>query len=62
MKYLSARQLMEKLGVGRTTVYTLMHMEGFPVVRLGKRLLVSEEALDAWLANGGAAPKDSQGA
>ena len=58
-KYLSVRQVMEVLGIGRNTAYELIHRADFPSARIGKRVVVSETALKEWLDKGGT---DQQGA
>lgn len=57
-KYLDAHQIIEATGLSRTTVYAMLHAEGFPATRVGKRIIVSESALTEWLARGGTAPRD----
>lgn len=37
------------LGVGRTAVYELVHREGFPVIRVGKRYLIPYARFIMWL-------------
>ena len=37
------------LGVSRPTMYELLHQEGFPSFRVGKRVLVPVEALRRWV-------------
>ncbi|MDR2666844.1 MAG: helix-turn-helix domain-containing protein [Holosporales bacterium] len=37
------------LGVSRKTAYDLANSEGFPVVRIGKRKLVSKIGLEQWV-------------
>lgn len=56
-KFLSAREVVELTGLGRSTIYALFHSDGFPATRVGRRLLVSEAALREWLARGGTAQK-----
>lgn len=58
-RYLNARQVMEATGLSRSTIYAMFHMEGFPVTRVGKRVLVSETALNEWLAKGGTQKNDN---
>jgi excisionase family DNA binding protein len=36
-------------GISKPSVYKLIHSEGFPVVRLGKRTLVSVQGLQEWI-------------
>ncbi len=54
-KYLNAQEVMEMLRVGRSTVYALLNRRDFPAVRIGKRLIVSETALQEWMRRGGTA-------
>ena len=58
-KYLSVKEIMECTGLGRTTVYAMFQIPGFPVTRVGKRILVGERALQEWLARGGTAQKEN---
>ena len=46
---LSVDELAEALGISRTYAYYLMCAEGFPSIKLGKRRLVTKEALSKWL-------------
>jgi len=47
-KMLSAKELTEIVG-SRALAYRLFNTKGFPVIRLGKRLLVREDRLEEWL-------------
>jgi len=60
-KYLSVKDVMACTGLGRTTVYAMFQIPGFPAVRIGKRLIVSERALSEWLARGGTGQKRKAG-
>lgn len=57
-KYLSVKEIMENTGLGRSTVYAMFQIPGFPVTRVGKRILVSERALTEWFNKGGTSAKD----
>ena len=46
---LNADQVASVLGIARSSAYTLMHSEGFPTIRIGKRLLVTRERFAEWL-------------
>ena len=46
---LSANQLAQVLGISRANAYTLMHAEGFPTIRIGKRMVVPKDKLIAWM-------------
>ena len=52
-RYLNAKEVMDMLKVGRSTVYALLNRSDFPASRSGKRILVSETALREWMARGG---------
>lgn len=54
MNILNMNQVAELLGIGRTTAFELLHTDGCPSFRVGRRLLVSEKALLEWCAAGGA--------
>ena len=58
-KYLSVKDVMNCTGLGRSTVYAMFQIPGFPATRIGKRLIVSERALSEWLARGGTEPKET---
>ena len=44
---LSARDLAELLGI--SAAYALFHREDFPTLKIGRRLLVTHDALMQWL-------------
>ncbi len=46
---LNADQVASVLGIARSSAYTLMHSQGFPTVRIGKRMLVTRDRLAEWL-------------
>ena len=45
----SVPEAAEALGVSTTKMYQLIKMDGFPVVALGKRRLISIEGLRRWV-------------
>ncbi|MBR5021637.1 MAG: helix-turn-helix domain-containing protein [Oscillospiraceae bacterium] len=47
--YLSVDQLAALLGISRAGAYTYVHTDGFPLLRIGKRMLVPRDQLIAWL-------------
>lgn len=53
MRYLGVAEVAEALHISRQSVYALFKRQDFPCVRLGHRLLVSEDRLESWLAAGG---------
>ena len=46
---LSAEQLAQTLGISRAGAYQLLHSEGFPTLRIGKRMLVPRDKLAEWI-------------
>lgn len=48
---LNVDELASYLGISRTKAYELVHMSGFPKIRLGRRLLVPVAALEKWLVD-----------
>ena len=49
--FLSIEEVGWLLGVSRAGAYAVAHSEGFPVIHLGKRMVVSRDALFEWLEN-----------
>ena len=47
---LNAEQVGCFLNISRAGAYALFHREGFPCIRIGKRMLVEKDALLRWLA------------
>ncbi|MBE5814290.1 MAG: helix-turn-helix domain-containing protein [Clostridiales bacterium] len=37
------------LGLSMTTMYELVHSEGFPSIRVGKKILINVEGLKHWV-------------
>lgn len=48
---LSADEVAQVLGISRAGAYTLMHSKGFPVLQVGKRLVVPKDRLLSWIEN-----------
>ena len=49
IRRLTAQQAMEYIPCSRVTLARLMRAPGFPVVRIGKKILIPRDELDAWL-------------
>ena len=47
--YLNADTVVKLLGISISSAYELMNEEGFPSVRIGKRLIVPKENLQSWV-------------
>lgn len=39
------------LGVGRNTMLEFTRMEGFPAIRLKRKIIIDKEALPKWFSN-----------
>ncbi len=48
---LNANAVARTLGISRAGAYELMHSEGFPTLRIGKRMMVSKEHFIQWIEN-----------
>jgi excisionase family DNA binding protein len=42
-----------KFGISRSTVYRLCKLPGFPAYKIGKRVVIDPDELEAWLKEGG---------
>lgn len=47
--FLSISQIQETLGISRNKAYELANSEGFPCLRIGKRIVVPVKQLDRWI-------------
>ncbi|WP_409968516.1 helix-turn-helix domain-containing protein [Bengtsoniella intestinalis] len=47
--FLNAKQVAQVLGVSPSTGYELMHETGFPVLKVGNRMVVPKEQFIAWV-------------
>ena len=46
---LSAEDVAQVLGISRANAYELMHSEGFPTLKIGKRITVPKDKLIEWI-------------
>ena len=46
---LTVAEAAELLGVSLPTAYELAHTEGFPTLRIGRKLLISRVGLELWV-------------
>ena len=46
---LNAKEIQEKLRIGRSTLYRLLNSSDFPCFRIGKKIYASEEEIENWL-------------
>ena len=47
--FLNAKMLAEVLGIAPSSAYELMHEKGFPVLKVGNRLLVEKDKFKEWI-------------
>ena len=47
--FLNAETAAALLGVSISSMYELMHEKGFPVLRIGSRLVIPKDKLRAWV-------------
>lgn len=47
---ISIEEFATMVGIGRTKAYELSRTQGFPAVRLGKRVVIPVKSLEKWLA------------
>lgn len=45
----TVKEAADALGVSRTTMYSVIHREGFPTLKVGGRRLISRELLTEWV-------------
>ena len=48
--FLNAETVAKVLGVSPSTGYELMHKKGFPVLKIGNRIVVPKEKFIAWVS------------
>lgn len=46
---IGADEVAAVLGISRSSAYELLHSEGFPILRLGRRLLVPRDRFIQWI-------------
>ena len=46
---MDAEDVKEALGISRAGAYTVMHRADFPLVKLGKRMIVPRDEFFSWL-------------
>lgn len=47
--FLSAKTVAQVLGISAAGAYELLHQEGFPVIKIGSRLVVPKEKFLSWV-------------
>ncbi|HEX3037796.1 MAG TPA: excisionase family DNA-binding protein [Oscillospiraceae bacterium] len=56
---ISVQELSERLGISLPKAYELTKSAGFPVLRVGTRVLIPVEELKAWIAENAVTSDDS---
>lgn len=46
---LTVKEMAEMLHVSLPTAYELVHRDGFPTIRMGRKILVNADMLQKWL-------------
>lgn len=46
---LSVREIAKVLGISKTSAYELVRIKGFPVLKIGSRLVVPKEKFISWI-------------
>lgn len=46
---LTVKEMAEALNVSMPTAYALVHRDGFPTIRMGRKILVNVAGLQRWL-------------
>ena len=57
--FLNAEVIAKVLGISPATTYELMHEPGFPVLKIGNRMVVSKEKFILWVEENTAGGKTS---
>jgi len=47
--FLNAKTVAEVLGIAPSSAYEIMHEKGFPVLKVGNRLLVEKDKFKEWI-------------
>ena len=50
-KLITVKEFVSEYGIGTNKAYEIVNSKGFPVIRLGKKILIVRDRLDEWLEN-----------
>lgn len=50
-KLMTAKDIVEILGCSKEFAYVIIHMNGFPKIKIGRRYYVVKKDWDTWLSN-----------
>lgn len=48
---ISVKEAAKLLGVGRNTMLEFVKMDGFPAIRLKRKIIIDKKALQEWFSN-----------
>ena len=48
-KLITVKEFIEEYGIGTNKAYEIVNSKGFPVIRLGKKILIIRNKIDEWL-------------
>lgn len=47
-KLITVKEFIEEYGIGTNKAYEIVNSKGFPVIRLGKKILIIRNKVDEW--------------
>jgi predicted DNA-binding transcriptional regulator AlpA len=47
-KLITVKEFIEEYGIGTNKAYEIVNSKGFPVIRLGKKILIIRNKIDEW--------------
>ena len=50
-KTMTVKEMCLEYGIGENKGYELVHTPGFPMIRLGRNILIIRSAVDSWLSS-----------
>lgn len=50
-KLITVKEFVSEYGIGTNKAYEIVNSKGFPIIRLGKKILIVRDRLDEWLEN-----------
>ena len=50
-KLITVKEFVSEYGIGTNKAYEIVNSKGFPIIRLGKKILIVRDRIDEWLEN-----------
>ena len=50
-KLITVKEFVSEYGIGTNKAYEMVNSKGFPIIRLGKKILIVRDRIDEWLEN-----------